>query len=94
MQNLAFAGTEIVGIYDWDSLALAPEAVVVGTNAAQFTADWSLTEPDPLPTVDEMRSFVADYERVRQVRFSARERWALECGQPLPLRLRRPLPAL
>jgi hypothetical protein len=80
VQNLAFAGTEIVGIYDWDSLALAPEAVVVGSNAAQFTADWSSNEPDPLPTVDEMRSFVADYERARQVRFSARERSALNAA--------------
>jgi hypothetical protein len=80
VQNLAFAGTEIVGIYDWDSLALAPEAVVVGTNAAQFTADWSSNEPDPLPTVDEMRSFVEDYERARSVRFTARERSALNAA--------------
>jgi hypothetical protein len=74
VQNLAFEGNDIVAIYDWDSVCAAPEPVVVGNTAAQFTADWTDTENDPLPSVVEMRSFVADYELVRGTTFDVAER--------------------
>ena len=63
VENLAFRDADIVAIYDWDSVAAAPEAVVVGNAAAKFTADWTSGEFDPLPSVAEMQSFVGDYER-------------------------------
>lgn len=72
VENLGFDGDDIVAIWDWDSLGTAPEAAIVGSNAAQFTTDWS--RPDPLPTVDEMRLFVADYEAARGTAFS-RDEW-------------------
>ena len=80
MQNLGFMGTELVAIYDWDSLAEAPEAVLVGCNAAQFTADWSGTELDPLPTIGEMRSFVEEYELARGKAFTDEEREILDAA--------------
>jgi hypothetical protein len=58
-----------VAIYDWDSVCVAPEAVVVGNAAAQFCVDWSRGDPDPLPTPGQMRAFVGDYERARGRRF-------------------------
>jgi hypothetical protein len=73
IQNLAFDGAAIVGIYDWDSVAAAPEAVVVGNTAALFTADWSSDEPDPLPSLGDMRAFVRDYEVARGRRFDGAE---------------------
>ena len=69
VENLAFQDNDISAIYDWDSVCAAPEAVVVGNTAAQFTADWTDSEDDPLPSVGEMRSFVSDYELIRGARF-------------------------
>jgi hypothetical protein len=80
VENLAFKGRRIVAIYDWDSLGLAPEPVVVGTAAAQFSADWTAGASDPLPSVEEMRSFVEHYERARLTPFSAGERELLDAS--------------
>ncbi len=80
VENLAFRGADIVAIYDWDSVAAAPEAVVVGNTAAQFTADWTIGEFDPLPSVAEMQSFVGDYERARGTRFDGAEREVLDAA--------------
>jgi Ser/Thr protein kinase RdoA (MazF antagonist) len=68
-ENLGFTDGLIVAIYDWDSVCAAPEAVVVGNAAAQFCVDWTIGDPDPLPTPREMRAFVGDYERARGRRF-------------------------
>ena len=78
VQNLGFDGDRIVGIYDCDSLAIAPEPVVVGNTAAIFTADWAGEDPDPLPNLAEMRAFVADYERQRPTPFTPTEKQALD----------------
>jgi hypothetical protein len=80
VENLAFHGTDIVAIYDWDSVSAAPEAVIVGNTAGQFTADWSAHENDPLPSVSEMRSFVEDYENARDAPFSVAERELLDAA--------------
>ena len=79
-ENLAFRDDCIVAIYDWDSVLAAPEAVVVGNAAAQFTADWTDVSVDPLPSVDEMRSFVSDFERARGARFDTAERELLDAA--------------
>jgi hypothetical protein len=83
IENLGFEDDALVAIYDWDSVAKAPEAVLVGNNAAQFTADWSTLEPDPLPTFDEMAAFVADYERARGAPFAGPAREALDAANLL-----------
>jgi hypothetical protein len=80
IQNLTFNGADISGIYDWDSVAAAPEAIVVGNTAAQFTADWSTGGANPLPTVEDMRAFVHDYEEVRGAAFSPDEREAADAA--------------
>ncbi|HXW35813.1 MAG TPA: hypothetical protein VEJ87_14645, partial [Acidimicrobiales bacterium] len=73
VQNLGFERHRLTAIYDWDSLALAPEPVVVGNSAAQFSADWASTDPDPVPSLPEMQAFVEDYERARGAAFDAAE---------------------
>jgi aminoglycoside phosphotransferase (APT) family kinase protein len=70
--NLGFEEDRITAIYDWDSVAIAPEAFVVGAAAAQFCADW--TRGATLPSVDEMGAFVAEYEQTRGTRFDVSER--------------------
>jgi hypothetical protein len=71
--NLGFAGSRIAAIYDWDSLACAPEPVVVGCAAAVFSASWTAPESGALPSLEEMRDFVRDYEFVRGNPFAADE---------------------
>ena len=71
--NLGFGHGKIVAIYDWDSVSAAPEAVVVGNTAAQFSVDWANGDPDPLPTPAEMDAFVDDYGRARGRGFDRKE---------------------
>ena len=80
VQNLGFVSGKIAAIYDWDSLAIAPEAVVVGNAAAVFSADWSTADIDPLPTLEDMRGFVTDYEQAAHRRFDDHERKILDAA--------------
>jgi hypothetical protein len=80
VENLAFHDKDIVAIYYWDSVCVAPEAVVVGNTAAQFTADWTGPEHDPLPSVSEMRLFVEDFESARGAPFGPAEREQLDAA--------------
>ncbi len=82
VENVAFAGGGIVAIYDWDSAALAPEAVAVGQAAAQFSTDWAIGFAT-LPTVEEMRSFVRSYESRRGRRFDPIEWEVLDAANLL-----------
>lgn len=80
VENLGFEDGRIVAIYDWDSLARAPEAVIAGAAAGTYRIDWRLREPDPLPSVDEMAGFVADYEAARGHPFGVDERALLDAA--------------
>jgi hypothetical protein len=80
VQNLAFDGDHVVAIYDWDSLALASEPAIVGQAAGGFPIDWRAGYADPPPTVDQMRAFVADYERARGTEFTPNELDALDAA--------------
>jgi hypothetical protein len=80
VQNLAFRGKDIVAIYDWDSLGLAPEAVIVGCAAASFSSTWSRPDVDTLPTLDQMRVFVEHYEVARGRTFDEAERRTLDAA--------------
>ena len=82
VENVAFAEGRLAAIYDWDSLALAPEAVAVGQASAQFSTDWSIGF-ESLPSMDEMRSFVRSYESHLGRRFDADEWAALEAANLL-----------
>lgn len=79
VQNLGFDDRRVVAIYDWDSLVLASEPYIVGVNAGQFCIDWrDTTRLVPLPSIDEMRRFVSDYEQARGRTFDEAERSLLE----------------
>lgn len=80
VENVGFDAGRLSAIYDWDSLGAAPEPVLVGSTAAQFGIDWTAGDPDPVPTIDDMRAFVADYERVRGVRFTPAQLDLLEAA--------------
>ena len=72
VDNVLFDGERLAAVLDWDSLAAASEAEMVGRSAATFTAHWpgfgSIT-----PTRDEASAFVHEYEAARGRRFDAVE---------------------
>ena len=77
IEHLRFEGERIVAIYDWDSLALRTETELVGLSAHGFIADWSLEGVRRIPTGDDIRAYIAEYEKARGCRFSKRERQSL-----------------
>jgi hypothetical protein len=62
-EHLRFEAGEIVASYDYQSLCLAPEPLLVGVVGHAFTADWGIEQARRTPKLDEYRCFVADYER-------------------------------
>jgi hypothetical protein len=81
VQNLAFTGSDVAAIYDWDSVGLVPEPALVGGASVIHPVDWRLELPDPLPTLAQLDGFVAEYERARGAPFDDLERSVLAAGQ-------------
>jgi hypothetical protein len=79
-EHVRFEGEELVATYDWQSLALVREPELVGAAAHAFTADWRTPQTRRLPTLDEARAFVTDYEAARGARFPPAEREAIDAG--------------
>jgi len=73
-QNMRFAGTKLVAIYDWDSLVAEREDVIVGQAAAVYMAH---ALPDPalprVPTSEQRWAFVQAYEQARGRAFNVYE---------------------
>lgn len=69
--NLRFQDGQVSCSYDWDSLAVAPEPVLVGLAAGCFTE--GSTAGVNMPTTAEVTGFLRDYEQVRSHPFSEAE---------------------
>ena len=73
VKHFRFEDGAVTVVYDWDSLAVDLEPVVVGEAAGGFTFTWNL--PVPLaPSLEESRAFVAAYEAARGAAFTSAER--------------------
>lgn len=81
VQNLAFAGKNVCAIYDWDSVAIVPEAALVGCTSLIHPVDFRLALADPFPTLDGVDGFVEDYESSRGMPFNDVERDILAAAQ-------------
>ena len=71
-QHFRFTGDHVRVIYDWDSLRLDDECVLVGSAAATHPTAWDL-DVRLTPTPDEARAFVDAYERARGAPFTVEE---------------------
>lgn len=76
VKHFRFINEEVRIIYDWDSLALEKEPVMVGNAARGFTMTWHLNVP-LAPTPDELWAFVDEYEAVRGTAFTIAERFTI-----------------
>ncbi len=77
IEHLRFEHGRISASYDWESLQPMPETQLVGVTAAAFTTDWSTGAGGKVPTVEDVRAFVCDYEEARALAFDASERTAI-----------------
>jgi hypothetical protein len=80
VENLRVSNGRIVAVYDWESLALLPEPVLVGAVAHAFTASWDADFFFDIPNLDESRAFIADYQTARGGRFDAAELDTVDAG--------------
>jgi len=81
VQNLAFDGSRVAAIYDWDSIHLGPEAAVVGSASVIHPVDWRRDLADPLPSPAQVEAFVRDYEVARGTPFAGAELAVLRAAQ-------------
>jgi len=73
VKHFRFRDGDVTAIYDWDSLAVDCEPVIVGEAARGFTFTWRI--PVRLaPSLDESRAFVSEYETARGTPFTSAER--------------------
>jgi hypothetical protein len=72
-KHFRFSGPAVSVVYDWDSLRLETEPVIVGQAAGAFTTTWYI--PVALaPEAAESLAFIAEYEEARGRPFDAAER--------------------
>jgi hypothetical protein len=75
-QNLRLLDGQVSAVYDWDSLSVIREPVLVGSAAHGFTANWAVEDHWQLPSLGEALAFIADYELARGAPFDTAERAA------------------
>lgn len=73
-KHFRFADGRITAIYDWDSLAVRSEAVIVGNAAMTFTTNFDLPGVGRAPTPSEMAAFIDEYAAARPAPLTAAER--------------------
>jgi Ser/Thr protein kinase RdoA (MazF antagonist) len=71
-RNVRLDKTGVVAVYDWDSLGLAPEAVVAGQDAATWRSTGETLDVRA-PDAAEIERFIASYGDARGRPFSALE---------------------
>ncbi|GAC1379754.1 MAG: hypothetical protein NVSMB33_05200 [Ktedonobacteraceae bacterium] len=76
IKHLRYIDGVVRVIYDWDSLALDKEPVIVGSTAMSFTYTEVLNVPR-FPTREESLAFVAEYEDARGRPFTVNEKRTL-----------------
>jgi hypothetical protein len=76
-EHARFAGDTMTVAYDWDSLHVDLEPVVVGAAAHAFCANWEREDIIAAPSADEARAFIAEYEAARGAPFDPDERRTL-----------------
>ncbi|HEY6540799.1 MAG TPA: hypothetical protein VIZ18_07675 [Ktedonobacteraceae bacterium] len=80
VKHFRFVGEKVRVIYDWDSLIFEKEPIIVGHASAYFTYTEFFGE-FRLPTDEEARAFIADYEAARGKPFTYEEHQTLNAAK-------------
>lgn len=73
-KHFRFFDEQVTVVYDWDSLRLGREAVIVGNAAMTYTTNFDLPWVKRTPTPEEVRAFVDEYSAARHRPLSRSER--------------------
>jgi Phosphotransferase enzyme family len=73
IKNMRMHNGQLSAVYDWDSLRLETEPVIVGNAAKGFLVTWYVDAGIMVPTPEEVVQFVQDYEAARGLAWTARE---------------------
>jgi Ser/Thr protein kinase RdoA (MazF antagonist) len=79
-EHLRVDGDRLTAIYDWDSVSVDDEPILVAGAMRTFPADWSLPDHRQYPTREEMEAFLLAYERERGAPFGGSERETLNAA--------------
>ena len=60
-RNIRITGNAVTAVYDWDSVALCPEATIVGQAGATWRSTGEAQDP-VAPDADEVREYISAYE--------------------------------
>lgn len=74
IKNMRLKHKRLSAVYDWDSLRLENELVIVGNAINGFLVTWYVEVGSMVPTPEECQQFVLAYERARGQAFTAAER--------------------
>jgi hypothetical protein len=80
VKHFRYVGKKVRVIYDWDSLRFEKEPIIVGHAASYFTYT-EFFGGSRLPTGEEMRAFIAEYEAARGKPFTYQEHQTLQAGK-------------
>jgi hypothetical protein len=73
VKNMRFDNSKLSAIYDWDSLRLENELVILGNALKGFLTTWYVNVESIVPTPEEVNLFIQDYESVRKQAFTRTE---------------------
>jgi len=79
VKHFRYVGERVSIIYDWDSLSLEKEPIIVGHAATYFTYT-EFFDVARLPSREESQAFIADYEVARGNPFTSAERKTLDAA--------------
>lgn len=80
VKHFRYVGERVRVIYDWDSLAYEKEPIIVGHASGYFTYTEFFGE-SRLPTDEEARAFVSEYEAARGRSFTCEEHQTLQAAK-------------
>jgi hypothetical protein len=80
VKHFRYVGERVRVIYDWDSLALEKEPIIIGHASVNFTYTEFFDSPR-LPTYEESHAFIAEYEAARGKLFTPEEHQTLKAAE-------------
>jgi hypothetical protein len=79
-EHVRFKRAKIVATFDWESLAIGPEAAMLGQIAHTLTIDFGIKQKRRMPTLQDFRAFVDTYESARGRDFTPAQRKTIDAA--------------
>lgn len=80
VKNMRFHNRQLSAVYDWDSLRLENELVILGNALKGFLTTWDVNVKSIVPTPEEINSFIQDYEFAKGQTFTRVEQQTIRAA--------------